>query len=350
LPKFITKPRRDWVTKAAEAGDWSEREGRARRGLARSGAEIRQSRSRKDAGEKIRTFEGPAWEKEPEPTIPDDPELLPPDEVSPVDDEVDALPEDAEEAKLAARESNREATLREVYLSYREKGGHLELPDELFDHYGRVPVSEIDRSWAIDMACVLYRGHPVAYRGLLLNLSDILGLKIDCGVRGEGAWIPWDDMRRLEWSQRAHEELERDREWDNLTDEEIEEIEEAERQYEERCAEYMRQVEQREWEQRHNWAGITRPHPEEDPSSYEPALPIRYPAWRWKNYDYRSTGIQYKPSIADKYKRDVYVPAERRGLPLKGRKTGRPANPNKLTNAEKQKRYRERVKLKKQTA
>jgi len=101
LPK-LTKdptPRRDWVAKAAKTGDWSQEEKKSRKALGRSGAEIRQSRSRKDArAEKIRTFEGPAWEREPEPSLADDDDqdLLLPDEASPADDEIDALPEDAE--------------------------------------------------------------------------------------------------------------------------------------------------------------------------------------------------------------------------------------------------------------
>jgi hypothetical protein len=57
----------------------------------------------------------------------------------------------------------------------------------------------------------------------------------------------------------------------------------------------------------------------------------------------RMTGMQYHP----KTKNWVYMPAEQRDVQLTARRVGRPVNPNKLTNAEKQKQYREKLKLKK---
>jgi hypothetical protein len=279
LTKSITKPRRDWVTKAAETGDWSQREGMARKALARSRAEILKSRSGKDDRGKVRTFEGHAWEKEPEPSLADDKderrdEPLA-DEASPVDDEEDALPEDQEEARLARRET----------------------------------------------------------------IEEVLGPKANQG------WVRRDHVRSQERSQRLQREHEeRKRKLDEMSDEEWAAYVEAQ---DNRAEETRRRIDQEDWARRRNWAGVTWPHPEEDPSPEN--LPIYYPSWRWTNYGYRMTGIVYNPR-RPKGNRHEYRPVEARGVPLKGVKTGRPLNPNKLTDAEKQKRYRERLKLKKQTA
>jgi hypothetical protein len=61
----------------------------------------------------------------------------------------------------------------------------------------------------------------------------------------------------------------------------------------------------------------------------------------------RMTGMQYHPKTTPKTKNWVYRPADERGV-VSEAKLGRPPNPNKLSNAEKQKKYREKLKLKKQ--
>jgi hypothetical protein len=255
-----------------------------------------------------------------------------------VDDEVDYLPEDQEEAKLAIRESNREATLRDVYAAYREKGGPRKLPDPVLERYGGVAVSEIDWPWAIDVA----RASPVAYQGLLKDLAEILGLEINqVEVR---VALRHDLAQQQEWQRQDEEEREQDDVDEDDADEDDADEEAWVYNWEDNLAETVRRIEQRDWERRRNWAGVTRP---KDPPAYPPPhkpIAIHYPGWKHKNYDYRSTGIQYDPRRS-KDNRWVYRPAEERGVLLKGRTPGRPANPNKLTNAEKQKRYRAKQKL-----
>jgi hypothetical protein len=348
LAKLTTKdkpaPHRDWVARAAKTGDWSQDEARVRKALARSGAEIRQSRSRKLDREKIRAFEGPAWEREPEPSLADDDDgdqdLPLADEPSHVDDELDVLPTDAEEARLAIREPRqREATLRAAYAEHREKGGHLELPDRLLDYCGGVAVSEIDLSWVIDVVRAFCGERPAEYQEVvLLNLADILGLEINREDNRFRGVFKYDLAQQQEWQRQHEEEPEQD-------DDDADEADEETWGYdwENELNEQVRRIEQQAWSQRRNWAGVTRPL--DGPPDPPPDKPftIRYPSWSWQNYNNRMTGIRYTPNLP-KENRFMYWPAEWRGVQLKGRKPGRPANPNKLTNAEKQKRYREKLK------
>jgi len=159
-----------------------------------------------------------------------------------------------------------------------------------------------------------------------LNLEEILGLKIDQRV---GGVLRFDFEQQRAWQQQQDKRTQSEEEWIIWAN---------------ANAETVRRIEQRRgWWQRPNWAGVTNLKPQDLPVDPPPGL-ISYPAWKHKNYYLRMTGVQYHPTA----KRYVYRPAEQRDVQLKARRVGRPTNPNKLNNAEKQKQYREKLKLKKQ--
>jgi hypothetical protein len=96
-------PRKSWVDKAVESGGWKEAETQARTALRKSGAEIRAQRAAVDRPETIRRFEGLEPDA-PEPADSSDDEVQEFVEDVP-DEDVDVLPDDAQEAALTPAET-----------------------------------------------------------------------------------------------------------------------------------------------------------------------------------------------------------------------------------------------------
>jgi hypothetical protein len=343
-----------WVDKAAESGDCSAAEKQARRLLNKSGAQIRNSRQTRDR-EKIICFgEG----EEPEAGLGLDTD----DRVEELieDQNDDALPPDEEERALSPVETTPATTLSVAYEEYLRRGGNRRIPNRVMVHLGLVSIDRIDRSTIIDAGRKLYPGLPQVDRAELVHdpIEEVLGgargaavtavnkhRALDAKYEGErdrerlaryhaeqqkyrAAWAAWaldDDsrlMRELGLPLGNRVEI-------NWTDKD--------------AFDYLSDNNDT------RWAKISKPSgppadPVEQKSKWRP--PTHYERWAYKHRGLltalrRPDGalLQFGPPphpsqavVED----GCYYGWERRS-------PGRPPNPNKLSNAEKQKAYRQRL-------
>ena len=166
-------PRKSWVEKAAETGDWSGALAKAKQRLRTSGAKIVARRAQKERSIS-RAGENETPEVDSLDTRPDRVEELIEDEFS---EDADPLPSDEEEKVLAQADKRPAVTLAELYRGYLERGGNRRLTKRVLDHLGSVSIDQIDRSAIIDAGLKLYPRSSQAERTELVHdpLEEIVG-------------------------------------------------------------------------------------------------------------------------------------------------------------------------------
>src|SRR5262245_55756590 len=141
-------PKKDWVQRAVETGDWSAAEQKAGRDLRRVGAEIR-ARRECAKPEAIRRFEGLEADA-PEPVDSSEDavhEFL----EDAYDEDADTLPSDQQEAALAGDEGDERSFFGDVYTDYCARGGNQRLEGFVLRHLRRVSVEDIDIGFVIEL-------------------------------------------------------------------------------------------------------------------------------------------------------------------------------------------------------
>jgi hypothetical protein len=161
--------RRSWIDKPAETGDWSEAEKKAKKQLRKSSIRIlfapRPGRPRDDDEERReleeRTrpakFEETVAEPEPE-EQPDEYEI------------VGELPEEEETEPDVL-------TLAQTYEAYRTRGGNRLLPERILEELGETPIDEIDRKVIVEVGRKLYPGLAQSERAELVHdpIEEVVG-------------------------------------------------------------------------------------------------------------------------------------------------------------------------------
>jgi hypothetical protein len=138
-------PKKSWVDKAVESGDWAEAENKAKKALRKSGAKILAQRATRDAPETIRRFGGLEPDA-PEPAdTSDDPVQEYVEDVP--DEDVDILPSDDQEAALTPADRRPVVALAKVYADYRERGGNRVLEQRVLAYLGSTNIEDIDRAF-----------------------------------------------------------------------------------------------------------------------------------------------------------------------------------------------------------
>jgi hypothetical protein len=352
--------KKSWIDKAAESGDWSGATKQAGKMLAKAATEIRNSRQPRDR-EKVTCF-GEGEEREVAP------DLNPDDRVEELveDENDDELPTDAEERALGQPETAPTVTLSAAYDDYLARGGNRRLPKRVLALLGTTNVNQIDRSTIIAAGRELYPSLSQAQRGELVHhpIEEVLG-----GVRSAER-VAAKRHRELD----AKYQGERDRARLARYHAEKAKYQEAwfahlrgdDKLYRElglpvgnRISdhEFWANVAMRDpawW--RANWAGVSNfkppgppPDPVESKSAWRPST--HYERWTYKHRNLlsalkRPDGTELKfgypptknsmPRVED----GTYYSYE-------PGKPGRPPRTDKLSNAAKQKAYRDRLRAKK---
>jgi hypothetical protein len=312
-------PRKSWIDRVVETGDWSEGEKKAARALRKSAALISQNTG-------------------------------------------DAEPVDTGEAT---------ATLAEAYEHYRERGGNRALSSELLAHLGPTPIDQIDREVLIAAARELYPRSTQDERARLVYdpVDEIIGIGFSTSPaspppvsglvrRNPGPHKSWAEQRAEYERERAEFYAQTARvgalmralaagDWKRVRELQremgffISEGEEERRRELDRAARYDPR----------NWAAVSNFKPPSDPPDPPPDT-SRAPAasseqwWRFKHHALLTA--LHRPS-GDHLR---FGPPKRRIDPVNPyygyeATIGRPRKANKLSDAEKQKRYRERQKARK---
>jgi hypothetical protein len=205
-------PKKSWVEKAAESGDWKAPLAEAKKQLATSGAKILASRAPRDRLERCISRIG----EDEAPEVQDASD----DKVQEhVDDtyleDADPLPSDQEEAALAPKEKQAPAvTLADAYQDYRERGGNRPLVKKVLEHLGSTPIDQLDRSAIIAASLQLYPKCLQSERHELVidPLEEVVCSYKPPPVRPEGGFRnnpgAWDEYQY--WTNRK---VEREVEW-----------------------------------------------------------------------------------------------------------------------------------------
>ena len=167
-------PKKSWIEKAAESGDWAAAIETAKKQLRKSAAQIEQGRAPREAPEVFKDIGGPLDAPEPADTS-DDPVQEYIEGGVTEDEDGDQLPGDEQE--LVPAEPTPVATLAEAYEDYLERGGNRSLQERVLDHFGDMNVEEINRTVVIAASRKLYPGLTQAERAELIvdPLEEIIG-------------------------------------------------------------------------------------------------------------------------------------------------------------------------------
>jgi hypothetical protein len=324
-------PRKSWVDKATETNDWSEAVAKAKTQLRKSGAKIFASRVPKDGPEKI--FQGIEPDT-PEPADAGDDAVQ-----EHVDDgfieDADELPTDDQEKQLAPVQTSPAVRFAKAYQDYRDRGGNRSLEDRALAYFGPMDIELIDRAAIIAAARKLYPNRSQADRAELVydpveeviacpRLREPKKKRESVETRASDGISPELAERIATFNAKLAKSTKEAMDYLYVlfpgsapTDEEI--------------REYWARFDRRDYSG-DRWASISKPPgPPPDPVPAEP-LKIRWSsaADRWR-YKHRGLFGHWLPYGCEKRQ-----------------PSGRPKKPNKLTNAEKQKAYRDRKRAEKE--
>jgi hypothetical protein len=330
--------RRSWIDKAAETGDWSAAKKKAKGQIRKSnirilfsprpGRPLDDDEERREIVERTRPakFEETVAEPEPE-EQPDEYEI------------VGELPEEEETEPGIP-------TVAEAYEAYRARGGNRLLPERILEELGETLIDEIDRKVIVDVGRKLYPGLAQSERAELIHdpIEEVVGYmpKASPPTRAKrnkkkpGRYDPY-----AYWlGAKAESEARTERIWAEawaLNSSHVGPLSPSDTDA---------------WRFKFDEHGNVRGRGPRDEA------PNRYlPGSRRQWWDYQHRGFLSKhhgtkarlgpPPKSGKGKAvfdkaGTYIGHE-------PGKVGRPRSPNKLSNAEKQKRYREKMKSKRKS-